>query len=444
MIEDKEKISKKVLVIGGGIAGMTSAIELARAGLEVNLVEKEHSLGGFGIRYCCKASVSCNKCSACLVNLKMNEFEIEDKINVLTDCEVFESSEIDGKFKVKIKKSPRYVSIEKCIACGKCKEVCPVKGSAIKLPHPQAYPKTYFIDKTLCLRFKGENCKLCKGVCPTGAVDYEEKEKDFAVDSDCVVVACGFSPFDARERSQYRYGVFQNVITALDLEEQLRFNGELRKPSDNLVPQRIAFIQCVGSRDIKLGNDYCSQVCCLYALRMARLLKNEDKDRTITIFFMDLQNIAKEAGSFYEACSKEINLMRAMPGNLEEDENKAVVINYEDIEEGKNKSAEFDLVVLSIGIKAGENIDKVSKVFGLKREDNGFFKSCDPYDLTLTEKQNIFIAGACQGPKDISSSIAQGLAAAENVVKNLDSGYKSRLNPKEVKNPKFEILNKFK
>jgi len=247
---------RNVLIIGGGIAGMTCATELAKAGVEINLLEKEPYLGGFGIRYGCKASEVCNKCSACIVNLKMNEFQIAEGINIFTNCEVLESNEINGRFNTKVKRSPRYVSLEKCIACGLCEKVCPVKGSAIKLPHPQAYPKIYLIDKNLCLRFKGEDCKLCAEACPTKAVNYEEKESTFSIDADSVVVACGFSPFNAKERSQYRYGIFKNVITGLDLEEQIKFRGEVRRPSDNAIPKKIAFIQCVGSRDTRLGNDY--------------------------------------------------------------------------------------------------------------------------------------------------------------------------------------------
>lgn len=408
--------NKKILVIGGGIAGVSCAIEVAKAGAEVNIVEKEYSLGGFGIRYGCKASDVCNKCSACIVNLKMNDLQVQNGINILTGCEVIESSENGKKFDVKIKKFPRYVSIEKCISCGLCKEVCPVNGSAIKIAHQQSLPKAYFIDKGLCLRFRGEECNLCEKVCPTKAVNYNEKEETFSISVDSVVVACGFSPFDAKKRIQYRYGIFQNVITGLNLEEQLRFKDGIRRPSDNAIPKKVAFIQCVGSRDINIGNDYCSQVCCLYAMRMARVFKNEYPETSVTIFYMDLQNLTKEASLFYEKCSKEINFVRAMPGDVGERENKSIAINYEDIEKGENRQEEFDMVVLSIGITPAEDIKKLGKIFGIKTGENGFFQSSDPCDLTLTENPNVFIAGACQGPKTIPASIAQGMAAARNVL----------------------------
>ena len=412
-------IDKKVAVIGGGIAGVACAIELVNAGAEVNLVEKEHSLGGFAIRYGCKASGVCNKCSACIVNLKMNDLQMQNGIIILTGCEVIESSENEGKFDVKIKKTPRYVSLEKCISCGLCKEVCPVNGSAIRIVHQQSLPKAYFIDEGLCLRFKGEKCNLCEKVCPAKAVNYSEKEEIFGVGADSVVVACGFSPFDAKKRIQYRYGVFQNVITGINLEEQLRFKDGIRRPSDNAIPKKVAFIQCVGSRDINIGNDYCSQVCCLYAMRMAKVLKNESPEISVSIFYMDLQNLSKEASLFYEKCLKEINFVRAMPGDVGEREDKSIVINYEDIEKGEDRQEEFDLVVLSIGITPAESIKKIGKIFGLKTGESGFFQTSDPCDFTLTDKPNVFIAGACQGPKNIPASIAQGIAAAENVLINV-------------------------
>src|SRR3972149_6891853 len=411
-----KKTDKRVLIIGGGIAGVACAIELAKAGAEVNLVEKEHSLGGFAIRYGCKASGVCNKCSACIVNLKMNDLQMQNGIIILTGCEVIESSENEGKFDVKIKKTPRYVSLEKCISCGLCKEVCPVNGSAIRIVHQQSLPKAYFIDEGLCLRFKGEECNLCEKVCPTKAVNYNEKEEIFSINADSVVLACGFSPFDAKKRIQYRYGVFQNVITGINLEEQLRFKDGIRRPSDNAMPKKVAFIQCVGSRDMNIGNDYCSQVCCLYAMRMARVLKNEYPETSVTIFYMDLQNLTKEASLFYEKCSKEINFIRAMPGDVGERENKSVVINYEDIEKGETRQEEFDLVVLSIGITPAEDTKRLGKIFGIKTGESGFFQSPDPCDFTLTGNPDVFIAGACQGPKNIPSSIAQAMAAARNVL----------------------------
>lgn len=415
---DKDK--KEALVIGGGIAGMSAALEMASNDIPVTLIERGPNIGGYGARFCCKASEECNKCSVCLINHKLDEIAAHPGIILLTNVEIKELKKGAKGFEVKLSHRPRFVDVSKCTACGLCAEKCPPEAEAIRLPQPQSIPNSYYIDEAKCLRFQGKDCKICQDVCPVKAVNLKEEARESSLEVSSIIVATGFRPFDPAKKKQYGYGRMANVITGLELEEQFRFKGDLTRPSDGKEPKSVAFIQCVGSRDIRQENSYCSRYCCAFAMRSARLIRSRMPEAEVSIFYMDLQTAGKGFNEFYEKVRKEVDFIHAMPGNLEETPAQGVVIGYEDIAGGKIGQKEFDLVVLSVGITPDEDSVKLAELLGIKVGENGFYQLAGSNGSLRAADEAIFLAGACQGPKDINGSVVQGMRAAEEALSLLN------------------------
>lgn len=406
----EEKIS--ILIIGGGIAGVTSALELAKNNVQVYLLEKNLYIGGRSARFGCKGSEECNKCSVCIVNHKMEETPSQTNIKLITNADIVSSKETEGGYQIKISRKPMYVDQLKCISCGLCYDACPVNGKAILPPFPQAVPAAYYIDEKKCIALKGKRCNSCQDICPVGAINLKAQPQELDMQVDSIIVATGFTPFQAEKKGQYGYGRYPNVMTGIDMEEQIKLKGAVVRPSDGKPPKSIAFIQCVGSRDVQMGNNYCSQVCCGYAMRSARFIKNRMPETEITIFFMDLQTFGKDFNQFYQKAKDEIHFLRGMPGYIEESDGNRLRINYELNEEDKVEQKDFDLVVLSVGISPNKDNEKMAQLLGIELNDDGFFKQLSLENPVRSSRPNIFLAGTCAGPKDISNSIAQATEAA--------------------------------
>jgi len=409
--------SKNVLVVGSGISGVASALELANAGVSVYLIEKEAVIGGHSASFCCKATDICSKCSACVVSDKIKEAVIHPQITLLTNSTIKGLGGELGNFHVEIIQQPRYVDEERCIACGLCTEVCPTDPKAIYPPFAEATPFSYILDEGLCLRFKGERCDLCRGSCPTKAIEFELKSKERELNVGAIIVATGFDVFDAREKGSLGYGRYPNVLTGLDLEQIFTREGYLRLPTNGKEPRNIAFIQCVGSRDE--GHGYCSQVCCKYAMKLAGLIKYQNPDTQVTIFYIDLQTTGKGFAQFYEKYKESIRFVRGVPVEILQTISGELEVRFEDISQGKVCRDNFDLVVLSVGISPGKNSWDLARILGINLADDGFFDIKHPLSSNETNVDGIFLAGTCQGPKDIPDSIAHGIAAASKVMQAL-------------------------
>ena len=409
--------NKNVLVVGSGISGVASALELANAGVSVYLLEKEAVVGGHSASFCCKATDICTRCSACVVYDKIKEAVTHPGIKLLTNATVKRLGGELGNFHVEIVRQPRYVDEEKCIACGLCTEVCPADPKAIYPPSAEAAPFSYILDQGLCLRFKGERCDLCQKTCPTKAIEFDRKPKEQELRADAVIVATGFDVFDARLKGSLGYGRYPNVLTGLDLEHVFAREGRLRLPTDAKEPHNIAFIQCVGSRDTSHG--YCSQVCCKYAMKLAGLIKYQNPDARVTIFYIDLQTAGKGFGQFYEEYKKSIRFVRGVPVEVLETAPGELEVRFEDMSQGKVCRDTFDLVVLSVGISPRMNSWELARILGINLSDEGFFDVKDSLGPNETNVAGIFVAGTCQGPKDIPDSIAHGIAAASKAMQVL-------------------------
>jgi heterodisulfide reductase subunit A len=322
-----------------------------------------------------------------------------------------------GNFRVEITQKPQCIDQERCIACGLCTEACPTDPKAVYPPPAEATPFSYILDEKLCLRFKGEKCDLCRKGCPTKAIEFELKPKEQELSVGAIIVATGFDVFDARKKGSLGYGRYPNVLTGLDLEHIFTREGYLRLPASGEEPHNIAFIQCVGSRDE--DHDYCSQVCCKYAMKLAGLIKYQDPDALVTIFYIDLQTAGKGFAQFYEEYKESIRFVRGVPVEILQTASGELEVRFENISQGKVCRDTFDLVVLSVGISPGKNSWDLARILGINLADDGFFGTDDSLNSNETNVDGIFLAGTCQGPKDIPDSVAHGIAAASKAIQRL-------------------------
>jgi heterodisulfide reductase subunit A len=416
--------NKNVLVVGSGISGVASALELANAGIDVYLVEREAVVGGHSAFFCCKATDVCSKCSACVVYDKIKEAVTHPRIKLLTNTTVRKLGGELGNFHVEIIHQARHVDEERCIACGLCTEVCPADPKAIYPPSAEAAPFSYSLDEGLCIRFKGEKCDLCQKTCPTKAIEFELKLKEQELRVDAIIVATGFDVFDARLKGSLGYGRYPNVLTGLDLEQVFARKGRLKLLGNGKEPGSIAFIQCVGSRDV--GHGYCSQVCCKYAMKLAGLMKYQNPDTQVTIFYIDLQTAGKGFAQFYEDYKKNLRFVRGVPVEILGTASGELEVKFEDISQGKVCRDTFDLVVLSVGISPRVNSWDLARILGINLSAEGFFDVKDSFSPNETNVDGVFVAGTCQGPKDIPDSIAHGIAAASKVMQVLSESVSPR------------------
>ena len=386
--------NKKVMVIGGGIAGLTAAWELAGLGAQVALVEKADFLGGHAIQYACKATDECRQCGACAVESMLKNVVNEPAISVYLATEVAAINK-NGNFKVSLKK------------CDPAKDT-------------SACSSGYTADPAGCAAVKGYSLNNAKFYTANGSLNPETTAAADAIEVDAVVVATGFTPFDPNIKSTYRYSELKNVVSGLDLESGKRANGVVLRPSDGQPPKKVAFIQCVGSRDERLGNLWCSQVCCPYALRTAQSMKHKDPELDITIFYMDIQNTGNDFPVFYQQCKDEMKFVRNIPVDMYETDDDRVRTRFM-AAEGSSEAVEdvFDLVVLSVGIMPADDNAALSATVGTPLNDDGFFACADKLNRALTGQEGIFIAGTASGPKTIAESIVHAGQSAGEVMKYL-------------------------
>jgi len=415
------KTNKSIAVIGGGVAGITSALELANSGYTVHLIEKEATIGGQAAAFCCKATDSCTKCSACLLPQKLNDVVSHPRISILTNATVTGVNGDKGDFRLEVERKSHNISTAECIACGLCLGVCPTKPKAIIAPAAEAVPYAYSIDESQCLRLKGEQCHLCQEACPTNAVIFEDKAQRQELEVGSIIVATGFEVFNAKELGCLNYGRYPDIITGLDMEKMFRNQGTLTLSANGKgkgkAPKRIAFIQCVGSRTEE--HNYCSQVCCKYAIRLARLITYQNPEAEVTVFYIDLQTAGKGFAQFYQEAKDSVRFVRGVPIEATRTPSGALEVRFENIVAGKVERETFDMVTLSVGIAPRKDAWNLAKVLGISMAEDGFFATDQPCDSTETNVDGIFLAGACQGPKDIPDSIAHGISAAERAMEVL-------------------------
>lgn len=418
-------MDKGILVIGGGIAGIQSAIDIANAGAQVTILESSPFIGGRMAQL--DKTFPTNDCSMCILSPKLVEAGRHPNIELLTNAELMALEGERGNFTAVIRRNPRYVNEEKCVACGICSEKCPAKvlnefdaGSSIRKAiyraYPQSVPSTYVIDRDNCIYFKTGKCRACEKFCEAQAIEFDQREEETRIEVASVIIASGADVFDPSVIHEYGYGVLPNVITSLEFERLLSASGPTQgrvvRPSDGREPKNIAFIQCVGSRSVVYGGEYCSSVCCMYALKEAIVAKEHNPSVDIHIFSIDLRAFGKEFEDFRMRAEEEHGI-RIYRGNrvsaLEPAPSGAVLTRYP--ENDKIEDKEFDLVVLSVGMRPPKDAEGLSKVLGAELNDYGFFRTIS-FENFQTTRPGVYVAGTIAEPKDIPDSVCQSSAAS--------------------------------
>jgi heterodisulfide reductase subunit A2 len=416
---EQETLTTDALVIGGGIAGLQAAVDLADQGFRVLIIEKDPSIGGKMIAL--SKVFPTLDCSSCICTPRMAAAVHHENITILTYCEVRQVDRTGDRFAVGVLKKPRYVDEPACTGCRLCEYACPVEmphefegnlgvRKAICVPFANAVPQVALVDLDNCIL-----CGRCEKACPTGAVNFLQQEEKIVVEAETIIIATGLQMTPINAKPEFGLGQLRNVLGPLQVERLLAPHGpygRVLRPSDGKIPDSVAYVQCAGSRDRSLGVPYCSRVCCMYAIKQAMLLAGALPLVEVTIYYMDIRAFGKGFEQFYQnAKAMGIEFVKAKVAKITEDEQQNPVVRIEVQEEdGRVEERTHDMVVLSLGIVPAWNDDSTLPV---GTADDGFIRSTEPKIAPCrTDREGVFVAGVAVGPKDIPDSIIEAGAAA--------------------------------
>ncbi|MCL5734556.1 MAG: CoB--CoM heterodisulfide reductase iron-sulfur subunit A family protein [Actinobacteria bacterium] len=441
------------LIIGGGVAGIQAALEIADAGKQVYLVERTPTIGGHMAMF--DKTFPTLDCAACILTPKMVGIGQHEMIDLMTYAEVDSISGHPGSYKARIRKKARHVDLDSCVACNVCAESCPRKApsefdngicerKAIFIPFPQAVPNAYVLDESSCLYYesKGEKCGVCAKKCPKQCIDLAQQDEFVDVEVGNLIIATGYDVYPVGKIERYGYGVLPNVFTALEFERLTNASGptggkivtktkrqnkrtkldEWVLDTDGEPPQRVAIIHCVGSRDAR-HNAYCSRVCCMYSLKFAHLVREKLPDATCYEYYIDMRAFGKGYEEFAERIAEEGTfVVRGRTARVTEVDGQ-MIIKGEDILSDKVIESPVDMVILAVGLIPAHGSDRIAEMLGIERDADGWFSELDyNADPTGTERGGVSVAGMCQAPKDIPDTVAQASAVAAGVLKSLTTG----------------------
>ncbi len=427
-------VTKRALVIGGGIAGIQTALDIAEAGFEVDIVEKSPTIGGRMAQL--DKTFPTLDCAACILTPKMVEAAQNPKINLFTYSEVEKVKGFVGNFEVDIRKKARSVDSTKCTGCGACTEKCPSRKSksefnmglntrgAIYIPFAQAIPNVPVIDRDACIHFKTGKCGLCEKVCSAKAVRFDQTDEIVTRQYGAIVMATGFKPIDLDKFDEFAYSKSPDVVTSLEFERLMNAagptGGKLVRPSDHEHPHNIVFIQCVGSRDTSgCGKPYCSKICCMYTAKHAILVRDKYPDVNVTVFYIDVRTPGKNFDEFYRRAVEQygVNYVKGMVGKVFPQKNGRLMVQGSDLLNNKQLHIEADMVVLAAAIEPDPSARSLATMLTASIDTNDFMTEAHP-KLRPVESPTagVFLSGVCQGPKDIPETVAQASACAAKVI----------------------------
>ena len=427
-------VTRKALVIGAGISGMMTALNITGAGYPVVLLDREPSIGGHMAQL--SETFPTLDCAQCIFTPRMVEVGQNRDIALRTYCEVEEISGYVGNFKVRIRHKAPYVDWSKCTGCGMCTEKCPGKvpsefnmnldsRKAIYTPFPQAVPNKVIIDREHCLYFQKGRCKVCQKTCPLGAVDFEQEDWFEEIEVGAIVAATGYDLYDKQNIEEYRLGYNEDVVDGITFERLLSASGptqgKVRRPSDGKVPEDIVFIACVGSRDPQNHFSYCSRVCCMYTAKHALLYKHRVPQGQAYVFYMDVRSGGKGYEEFVQRAVEEdgVLYLRGRVSRLYREDGKIVVVGADTLS-GANVEVRADMVVLSMAMRPAKGLEELVRKLKIQTDPHGFLAEAHPKLRPVeTLSQGIFITGCAQAPKDIPDTVAQSGAAAAKVIELL-------------------------
>ncbi len=427
-------VTKRALVIGGGIAGIQTALDIADAGFEVDIVEKKPTIGGKMSQI--DKTFPTLDCAACILTPKMVDVAQNEKIRIFSFSEVDAVKGFVGNFSVSIRKKARFVDETKCTGCGLCTEKCPQKKvpnefnlgldqrRAIYIPFAQAVPKVATIDPDYCTMLKTGKCGVCSKVCTAGAIDYKQEDTIVEEKYGAIVVATGYNPIELKKYDEFAYSQSPDVITSMEFERITNAagptGGVLLRPSDGEHPHKIVFVQCVGSREDGngCGKSYCSKICCMYTAKHAMLTREKYPDTEVYVFYIDVRTPGKNFDEFYRRAVEEygVHYVKGMVGKVSP-EGKKLMVRASDLIEGKQLTIDADLVVLAAAIEPDKSARPLATMLTASMDTNDFFTEAHP-KLRPVESPTagIFLSGCCQGPKDIPETVAQASACAAKVI----------------------------
>src|SRR5512136_2923936 len=428
-----------VMVVGGGISGMQSALDLADSGYKVYLVEKQASIGGTMAQL--DKTFPTNDCAMCIMAPKLVATGRHHNIDLITNAEVAIVDGQAGNFTVTVKQHAFRVDTKKCTGCGSCAQKCPVEATneydentkmrkAIYVRYPQAVPLVYSIDADKCI-----GCGICAEECKAKAVEYDQKEKVLEIKVGSIILSPGFDEFNPKLKTEYGYGVYQNVVSSIEFERLLSatgpYMGTVLRPSDGDIPEKIAFIQCVGSRDEHCGNEYCSSVCCMYSIKEAVIAKEHGGNIKPSIFFMDMRAFGKEFDEYYNRAQNEygIRFVRSRIASVSEDP-KTNNLRLKFVENGEPKEEEFNMVVLAVGLRPPADNENLSRIMKFKLNEDGFAHT-NVFTPVETSRPGIFVSGAFSAPKDIPMTVAEASGAAAKAGSEIASSRNTLVTKKE-------------
>ena len=435
LVPGESPVTKRALVIGGGIAGIQTALDIADAGFPVDIVEAKPTIGGKMAQL--DKTFPTLDCAACILTPKMVDVAQNENIRIFSFSEVTEVKGFVGNFDVTIKKKARYVKEDICTGCGACVEKCPQKKvpnefnlgmdnrSAIYIPFAQAVPKVATIDPNACNMLKNGKCGLCARVCAAGAIDYTQKDEFVNEKYGAIVVATGFNPISMDKFDEFAYNQSKDVITSLEFERLTNAAGptagKLLRPSDHKHPHTIVFVQCVGSRCdscAEKGKEYCSKICCMYTAKHAMLTRDKYPDTDVYVFYIDVRTPGKNFDEFYRRAVEEygVHYIKGMVGKVTPEGDK-LKVQASDLLNNKQLHIDADLVVLAAAIEPDKSARPLATMLTASMDTNDFFTEAHP-KLRPVESPTagVFLSGTCQGPKDIPETVSQAGAAASKVI----------------------------